>query len=134
MLVGLVDVLYLNCPTPMKPVMSLSNTWNPRQYSSGSPGSRKPPGRFRILEKDSKSTVHYEVSHCILEIAQTLRPFQSCTESGFPQNLDEKSATTIPRSENKKGHIQSPPTLPSSSWISASVGFCPHARSRSPRD
>ena len=44
----------------MKPVMSLSKTWKPRQYSSGSPGSRKPPGRFRILEKESKSTAEVE--------------------------------------------------------------------------
>ena len=42
----------------MKPVMSLSNTWKPRQYSSGSPGSRNPPGRFRTFWKESKSTVN----------------------------------------------------------------------------
>ena len=50
------DALYLSWPTPMKPVMSLSNTWKPRQYSSGSPGSRNPPGRFRTFWKASKST------------------------------------------------------------------------------
>lgn len=49
-------ILYLSCPTPINPVISLSNTWKPRQYSSGSPGSRKPPGRLRTLWKESKST------------------------------------------------------------------------------
>ena len=47
----------------MNPVISLSNTWNPRQYSSGSPGSRNPPGRFRIFWKESKSTVHITDTH-----------------------------------------------------------------------
>jgi hypothetical protein len=49
--------MYLIWPLPTKPVRSLSKTWNPRMYSSMSKGSRKPPGRFRILEKVSKSTV-----------------------------------------------------------------------------
>lgn len=54
---GVWDVLYRNCPTPINPVRSLSNTWNPRQYSSGSPGSRNPPGRLRTFWKESKSTI-----------------------------------------------------------------------------
>jgi hypothetical protein len=49
----------------MKPVRSLSKTWKPRQYSSGSPGSRKPPGRLSTLEKDSKSTEN--VNLCVRE-------------------------------------------------------------------
>lgn len=49
--------LYRSCPTPMYPVISLSKTWNPRQYSSGSPGSLKPPGRLRTFWKESKSTI-----------------------------------------------------------------------------
>jgi hypothetical protein len=42
----------------------LSKTWKPRMYSSMSKGSRKPPGRLRILEKVSKSTV---VASAVLE-------------------------------------------------------------------
>ena len=42
----------------MKPVISLSKTWKPRQYSSGSPGSRKPPARLRTFENESKSTAN----------------------------------------------------------------------------
>ena len=104
------DVLYLSWPTPMKPVMSLSNTWKPRQYSSGSPGSRNPPGRFRTFWKDSKSTIvaqTQEISHVSL-----LRLDKLC----LCRNL------------------QAPPTPFSKSCISANVGFCPHARRRSPSD
>lgn len=50
--------MYLIWPLPTKPLRSLSKTWNPRMYSSMSKGSRKPPGRFRILLKVSKSTAH----------------------------------------------------------------------------
>jgi hypothetical protein len=49
----------------MKPVMSLSKTWKPRQYSSGSPGSRKPPARLRTFENESKSTGLLPVSAAV---------------------------------------------------------------------
>lgn len=54
----------------MKPVRSLSKTWKPRQYSSGSPGSRKPPGRLRTRVKESKSTVHLTVSALFLAVVK----------------------------------------------------------------
>src|SRR6266536_5221282 len=38
-IIVMLHVLYRSWPTPMNPVISLSKTWNPRQYSSGSPGS-----------------------------------------------------------------------------------------------
>ena len=104
------DALYLSWPTPMKPVMSLSNTWKPRQYSSGSPGSRNPPGRFRTFWKESKSTT----------VAQT----QTISHA----SLRELYESCLGR------NLQSPPTPFSKSCISANVGFCPHARRRSPSD
>ena len=104
-----VDPLYLSCPTPINPVISLSNTWKPLQYSSGSPGSRKPPGRLRILEKVSKSTGRVRKQYVSF---RTPRP--GCL-------------IEVPCS-------QSLPTPFSRSLISASVGFCPHALRRSPSD
>ena len=64
--------MYLIWPLPTKPERSLSNTWNPRMYSSMSKGSRKPPGRFRILLNVSKSTAE-EKEACQRAAVQTCR-------------------------------------------------------------
>lgn len=97
----------------MYPVMSLSKTWKPRTYSSGGPGSLKPFGLLRILRNVSKSTMFL--------ISKLNFTFQS-SDIKF-----RKGAQAI-------GYLQSFFTLWPRSSTSAFVGFCPQARSRSPRD
>jgi hypothetical protein len=107
--------MYLIWPLPTKPLRSLSKTWKPRMYSSISKGSRKPPGRLRILEKVSKSTAHY--CQCL---------FISRSVGWGLVGYGERGRKSV------LGNVQSVPTPRSKSPISASVGFCPHARKRSP--
>lgn len=133
---------------PMKPVMSLSKTWKPRQYSSGSPGSRKPPGRLRTRWKVSKSTIVLKKTKRISHIVMLIEVYcyglmyvvatvslcvgmRVCVRVG----LVGMGCSAI-GCQNKHGfrdHSQSLPMLFSKSRISFMVGFWPHARSRSPR-
>jgi hypothetical protein len=85
--------MYLICPLPTKPDRSLSKTWKPRMYSSMSKGSRKPPGRLRILEKVSKSTAGCQRSRSSLHMRAAVVP--SAGEEIFGRTVCAHAALQI---------------------------------------
>jgi hypothetical protein len=131
-----VSALYRSWPTPMKPVMSLSNTWKPRQYSSGSPGSRNPPGRLSTFWKDSKSTVHKRfVSDIQYAISSHLCPSPNqsapCTASpSLPIQLPQETGLTHSRRQRPSPAPGSPPASGSARRRAAGHQATPALRGR----